>query len=123
MEEVDYEKLGYYPHDSILRKKLKSIIEIGSLVLVWYGAAVITITSSKEIMNRIRFPYFLCTIQFLFAAILTNLYMRYTGQDRIVPSHITSMIYRISASYTLGFILTNWAFSIGRVNLHCPCIF
>jgi hypothetical protein len=114
IDESDLLDLGYYSYENISRKKYKNIFEIIILVLIWYSTAVITITTSKEIMNRVQFPFLLCCIQFIFASSLSYSYLRYSGQYKTVSPSISSTIYQISLSYTLGFVLTNWAFSIGK---------
>lgn len=83
------------------------------LILVWYGSAIITITSTKEIMNRIQFPFMLCTTQFLCASILSGLYTWLTKTYKPCSSTFSNTVNTISLAYTLGFILTNFAFSKG----------
>jgi hypothetical protein len=123
IDDGELQPLGYYSNDDQMRRKVKNIFEIGSLVFFWYFTAVITITTSKEIMNRVRLPFLLCSVQFLFAAGLSGLYLRYTGQHRSVPAHISTFLYQISFSYTIGFILTNWAFSIGKFDRYFIILF
>eukprot|EP01040_Poterioochromonas_malhamensis_P011001 gene11001-11988_t len=115
INDEELHNLGYYSangDNQALRKRMKTILEVGFLVFIWYFTAVITITTSKEIMNRFQLPFLLCTIQFSFASILTYVYLTFTGQYKHLTGHIYHFIYQISGSYTLGFILTNWAFSI-----------
>ena len=91
------------------------------LVIIWYSSALISVTSSKQIMNRCRLPFLLCTIQFICAACFTKLYLYLSksNQTAIVckpmSQQVQSILLQISASYTFGFVLTNCAFSIGRL--------
>eukprot|EP01035_Chromulina_nebulosa_P032989 gene32989-44136_t len=56
-----------------------------ALVIIWYSSALISVTSSKQIMNRCSKP---------------------------MIQQVQSILLQISASYTFGFVLTNCAFSI-----------
>lgn len=91
----------------------ESIYILPLLVFIWYITAIITITSTKEIMNRFEFPFLLCSIQFFFSSILSCLYIWLSSSSRAIPSIGVALIYRISFTYTLGFIFTNFAFSKG----------
>jgi hypothetical protein len=85
-----------------------------SFVTLWYSAAVITITTSKLILNIQKLPFLLCTIQFLFASVGSFLYLYVTGSFKKFQSVMLYSIIQISMSYTFGFVLTNWSFSIGN---------
>ena len=113
ISDSDLEQLGYYNSKDVWQKRLRHLIVTGLLVCLWYSTAVITITTSKEVMNRVQFPFLLCSVQFIFAGGLSWLYLNYSGTLKSASSQIVNYIYQISLSYTLGFILTNWAFSIG----------
>lgn len=91
----------------------ESIYILPLLVFIWYITAIITITSTKEIMNRFEFPFLLCSIQFFFSSILSCMYIWLSSSSRAIPSIGVALIYRISFTYTLGFIFTNFAFSKG----------
>lgn len=91
----------------------ESIYILPLLVFIWYITAIITITSTKEIMNRFEFPFLLCSIQFFFSSILSFMYIWLSSSSRTIPSIGVALIYRISFTYTLGFIFTNFAFSKG----------
>jgi solute carrier family 35 protein E1 len=60
-----------------------------------------------------KFPYLLCTCQFLTATAMTNalLWIQDSPRKAIVPAAYNVVVY-ISLSYTLGFIFTNVAISI-----------
>lgn len=86
---------------------------IPSLVLLWYMSAVMTVTTSKKIMNLVGLPYLLCTTQFLVASFLTFLYTACWSKNlKPLQSTISTLVYQVSTSYTLGFVFTNVAFSI-----------
>jgi hypothetical protein len=84
------------------------------LALVWYSCAVVTITTSKELMIRAQLPYMLCFCQFFFASVLSYAYLYTTKQLKGVPSEAQSRVLQISGTYTAGFVLTNIAFSLGK---------
>ncbi len=107
------DELGYHR-----RKTVRNSAIVIGLVIVWYLSAVVTITTSKEVMNSIKFPFFLCTTQFVFASIISTTYLKISGS--YIPLHpsISSLVLQISVGYTFGFILTNSAFSIGE-HAHC----
>ncbi len=130
IDDVALADLGYYSNENMLQRRIKTVFEVSLLVFIWYFTAVITITSSKEIMNRLSLPFILCTIQFIFASSLSYIYLQYSQQLKsqsylINQSYnsgsnnsfgsLVSLLYQISFSYTLGFILTNWAFSLGKI--------
>jgi small-conductance mechanosensitive channel len=83
------------------------------MIISWYACAVVTITSTKELMIRVPLPFLLCLSQFAFATVLSFAYLKYTDKLKFVPSTARSVIMQIALSYTLGFVLTNIAFSLG----------
>lgn len=98
-----------------------------ALVIIWYSSALISVTSSKQIMNRCRLPFLLCSVQFICAVFFTKLYLYISKSNSIVSKpmiqQVQSILLQISASYTFGFVLTNCAFSIGRLinlNIYYP---
>ncbi len=139
LEETEYGDLGYYSNKDIAKKSREKLIMLIALVLIWYCGAVVTITTSKEIMNHIKLPFFLCCVQFSSAAFFTWLYLTYgsnllayivTGKTSKLlensntsatslnmpliqlPPSLSLTVFSIATSYTFGFILTNTAFSI-----------
>jgi drug/metabolite transporter (DMT)-like permease len=111
---------SYLPHkasqDSLLSTFLlhtnASIFSVfGSIVLGWYGSAVIAVLSSKVIMIHFPFPFFLCFSQFLFASLITTL-LNYLNHSKPLSSQFTFYLYHIGVSYTFGFIFTNISFSL-----------
>jgi solute carrier family 35 protein E1 len=118
-DEEDLQALGYYSNSATTQRRLKNGITVALLVSVWYVTAVITITSTKEIMNRLKFPFLLSSVQFIFASALSGLYLYFSKTYVSIPSSLSLLIFQISASYTFGFILTNSAFSIGKLPSYC----
>lgn len=96
------------------KRSQSNMIILIMLVTVWYLTAVIAITTSKEVMNRAKFPFLLCTIQFLFATLIAYFFLYLTKAAKPIPPSITSILYQISFTYTLGFVFTNSAFSMGK---------
>jgi hypothetical protein len=84
-----------------------------TLVVVWYGCSVVTITTSKELMLISQLPYLLCFCQFLFASALSYVYLAWSKRLKAIQAETRSAVIKICVSYTLGFVLTNIAFSIG----------
>ena len=107
--------------DSIIlsKKYMKRDTWAGVLVVmicIWYSCAVITITTTKEMMLQFQFPYLLCTSQFLFASVLSYAYLFcYSRVKQLQLPESRVMVYYISATYTLGFVFTNIAFSLGNI--------
>eukprot|EP00981_Chlorochromonas_danica_P002482 scaffold474_cov169-Ochromonas_danica.AAC.17 len=110
--EDDLEGFGYYSTSVRHQRKWKNGVMIALLTMAWYGCAVITITTSKEIINFLHFPFLLSTIQFLFASILSRGYLQLSTSFIVPPSNVVWLVRQIACFYTLGFILTNSAFSI-----------
>lgn len=127
---------------NIKYKKNNKLYIVPILVFIWYSVAIFSITTSKMVMNIQKLPFLLCTGQFTLATIITYiwLYLRKPTHSNI-PSYphiifqiystvsnsstvnnnkylsfqpaMVGMIYPIAISYTLGFIFTNIAFSLG----------
>jgi hypothetical protein len=83
------------------------------LILIWYGSASVAITSSKRTM-MLPMPFLLCVSQFAVASVMVGLYARYTRSLKPLHSSTRVTVFQISVSYTLGFIFTNVAFSLGQ---------
>lgn len=107
-------EFGYYSMNSIIKKRFVNIAKISILVFIWYSCAVVTITTSKEIMNRVNSPFLLSTIQFLSATIISFIYLILFKPNFNLSYNLRVALSFISISFTLGFILTNSAFSIGN---------
>lgn len=86
---------------------------VGLYTVIWYCSAIVTITTTKEIVNRLKLPFLLCSVQFLFASLLSFSYLRLTRKVRTAPAIIDPLVLRVAATYTLGFVSTNLAFSRG----------
>ena len=98
-------------------KKLRrsSIVTIILLVSLWYSAAILSITTSKCVLNVVQFPFLLCTFQFSMAAIITRSYLSFHSKFKSIQESFSTLIYEISLSYTFGFIFTNISFSLGKL--------
>lgn len=111
------EGFGYYSQSGggNRKKSWHNVTVLVGLVLLWYCGAVVTITTTKVIMNATKLPFLLCTVQFIFASVLARLYIRNIQGGNLASdtSSINPLLFQISVSYTFGFILTNTAFSIG----------
>jgi len=81
-------------------------------VSIWYGSAIIAITATKEIMNRIQFPFLLCVVQFTVASASSYIYLKYSNQYKSVPSELAMVVSKVATSYTFGFVTTNVSFSL-----------
>lgn len=98
-DESQYAELGYYSSKDITRKYRQKIVGLIVLVLTWYCGAVVTITTSKEIMNHIKLPFFLCCVQFTSAACCTWIYLTYG--NRIISYMVTGKFATSSSSSDL----------------------
>jgi len=100
---------------------------------------MITIMTSKMILIRMSFPMVICYFQFGIAALVSNLFMAAKGiksLDLTLLEYSTNMnsksnlsntasgkslsrpqklVWQIAATFTLGFLVTNWAFSLSSV--------
>ena len=115
----------------------KKAVEIILLVFIWYFSAIFSIISSKSAMMICPAPFLLCLTQFSAASILTRLYYYYQNRNLGIVStikspgtispigsssvnkpfpKITKPVVVIAVCYTLGFILTNIAFSLSNAN-------
>jgi hypothetical protein len=84
------------------------------LIFTWYSSAIVSITTTKELMNRVPFPFLLCTSQFLIATASSLVYLLCSRQYKAVPAEVSGTVLQIATSYTFGFVTTNIAFSIGK---------
>jgi solute carrier family 35, member E1 len=102
--------------------------ELCGLAALWYGSAVICIISSKSAMLICPSPFLLCTTQFITASIFCSLFYQLmnpgksgtVAELRAAASSSNKsrlqLVVLISVCYTLGFILTNVAFSLANAN-------
>lgn len=108
--------LTYYNKERVQTNMYQLI----GMVAVWYSCALISVATSKEILLRVDVPFSLCLIQFCFASFFSYVYIAWSGSSgsrRNATSaaqdpHIQSSLLLVALSYTLGFLFTNWAFSI-----------
>jgi drug/metabolite transporter (DMT)-like permease len=121
----DTSPLGYYSSKDLSKRRRDRLVLLLLLLAVWYIGAVVTITTSKELMNHLHMPFFLCSVQFLSASVFSALYMQF-GETLVgfsssnrsrknafsVPTALRWTVFAISTSYTFGFILTNSAFAL-----------
>ena len=82
------------------------------LVAVWYGASCFAITTSKMAMQIFAAPFCLCLCQFLVAVLVSRVTMSLNGDTPSPRGQESSVLWKIAASYTMGFMLTNVAFSL-----------
>ena len=95
----------------------RAVVPVTILVIVWYLSAAIAITTSKKTMVMLPLPFMLCTSQFIVASIVVGVYTRLSKKHIPMQSASRSMIFKISYSYTFGFVFTNIAFSLGKLSL------
>ena len=107
--------LSLTPKRAAQREGPKGVLLL--LVALWYGSSCVAISTSKLCMEIARVPFVLCCSQFASAAAVTRCLLYFAddgkgdsakardrGEDRAVG--------KVAASYTLGFALTNVAFSL-----------
>ena len=107
---------------------LQKALELCGLVTLWYGSAVLCILSSKSAMLMCPAPFLLCTTQFITASVFCVIFYHFSnpGKAGVIAELMSSrksanktefqMVVLISFCYTLGFILTNMAFSLANAN-------
>ena len=112
--------------------KSRPLPTVTLLILVWYSSAVVSITTSKTILNAAPLPFFLCLIQVqmmqynrVSKSLTTNwLLFQFVGAFFLskqvaiglnvynsVETPLRSIVMAIGVTYSLGFVLTNMAFS------------
>ena len=83
------------------------------LVVVWYGASVCAITTSKMSMQLAPLPFCLCFAQFTVATVASALgIFATTGKPPSSLGPAATTLARLSTSYTFGFMFTNVGFSL-----------
>ena len=99
----------------ISNRKLRNNVTLAIIIIVWYFGALASVTTTKMLMNEARLPSLLCCSQFFFASIFSYGYLQFNRSFRPLHFSIVNIIYQITATYTIGFVLTNSAFSIGMI--------
>jgi hypothetical protein len=97
----------------------KGSVALPVLIIIWYTTAAIAITTSKKVMTMLALPFMLCTSQFVVASIVVGLYARLFRKYVPMQANSRAILFKISYSYTFGFVFTNTAFSLGKPNLLC----
>ena len=85
------------------------------LVAGWYASAVCAVITSKKVVTIQKAPFILTAGQFLTAAVVTFFAAKVVGRGAITPLAPKSLRQSVGANagcYTLGFLLTNLAFSL-----------
>lgn len=100
------------PKPQSFMQQLRSLSVVSGLVFVWYFFAVVSITTSKQILNVAPYPYTLCTMQFTLAFIISRSVAVSMKMLRPLDKAATPLLVAIAVTYSLGFIFTNLAFSI-----------
>lgn len=99
---------------------VKKVAEVAVLVALWYSSAVVCIITSKAAMMMCSVPFVLCTSQFITAAFLSTAIYYYQQLGKKMQQQdkqeISNMVVITSVCYTLGFVLTNIAFSLSNAN-------
>jgi solute carrier family 35, member E1 len=91
------------------------IFVLAAIVFGWYTTAIVSITTSKQILNEISLPFSLCFSQFLCASIITRIPLLFF-QSKPIERKYRFLVFQIAVSYSLGFIFTNVAFSFTNAN-------
>lgn len=94
-------------------KRQKSWINLIFLVIVWYSTAIVAISSSKGFLSVVPAPLTLCLCQFSFSFVITYCAKKKQKTNIVMSPSFQRLIWMISLSYTLGFLFTNYSFSIG----------
>ena len=91
--------------------KLSSFTSVPSMVFVWYLSAIFSITTSKTILMNMPYPYILCLCQCCVAYTISMYISTSMKTYRSLSGPSVILVVSIGVTYTLGFILTNMAFS------------
>jgi solute carrier family 35 protein E1 len=86
----------------------------GLCIVLWYGASVFAISTSKLAMQQQRVPLTLCAAQFCVAAFGSRIVLLIRGVrgEQLVLNNDLWRVLKIAVAYTSGFLFTNLAFSI-----------
>ena len=91
--------------------KFSSLNSIPFLVFIWYFTAIFSITTSKAILMSCPYPYILCLCQ-CFVAYIVSMYISTTTKSyKALSGPSAFLVVSVGLTYTLGFVLTNMAFS------------
>ena len=94
---------------------------IAVLVLSWFGASVLAISSAKRILSVAPCPATLCFVQFGTAALGARLLQRlgWLAQQPFISRDAPDnwLVASVSASYSSGFLLTNAAIAVSAPSL------
>lgn len=89
----------------------KQLWKVSIYVILWYGSAILAITTSKLSMQMAPIPFCLCLTQCLSATFISGVVRQFTEAPRGVGAE-RFILWKTSITYTLGFIFTNLGFSI-----------
>ena len=117
---IDFDKTDVSPEEKSNFSKRSNAARISITffyIFVWYVSALATVTTSKEIMNRIRLPFSLCATQFTISVMVTISIIIFSKSYRNMSiksiNSLSWYICPIAIGHTFGFILTNSAISLG----------
>eukprot|EP00927_Polykrikos_kofoidii_P051951 TRINITY_DN45725_c0_g1_i1.p1 TRINITY_DN45725_c0_g1~~TRINITY_DN45725_c0_g1_i1.p1 ORF type:complete len:360 (-),score=47.51 TRINITY_DN45725_c0_g1_i1:98-1111(-) len=86
------------------------------LFFFWCVTSMLAITTSKVTMQALKVPLVLCSAQFLVATIVSNCVLTVTGMPKGMSRTEGTVLAGTSLTYTLGFFLTNLAFSLANAS-------
>eukprot|EP00746_Dinoflagellata_sp_MGD_P168074 gnl/MRDRNA2_/MRDRNA2_99222_c0_seq1.p1 gnl/MRDRNA2_/MRDRNA2_99222_c0~~gnl/MRDRNA2_/MRDRNA2_99222_c0_seq1.p1 ORF type:complete len:338 (+),score=41.52 gnl/MRDRNA2_/MRDRNA2_99222_c0_seq1:120-1133(+) len=86
-------------------------LKVGIYIILWYGTAILAITTSKLSMQMAPIPFCLCLMQCLTATFISGVVRLFTEVPRGIGEE-SSILWKTSVTYTFGFIFTNLGFSI-----------
>ena len=92
-------------------KKNSLWTSVPSLVFIWYFTSIFSITTSKAILLNRPYPYVLCLCQCVVAYGISFCISTSTKSYKALNGSSMFLVISVGVTYTLGFILTNMAFS------------
>lgn len=86
------------------------------IICAWYGAASLTVVTSKYSLIWLHAPALLSLTQSVVALVLSALIVHGMGTDVSLPRSTHRRILRIGGVYALGFLLTNFSLMSGNAS-------
>jgi solute carrier family 35 protein E1 len=120
MHRQDEQEIALSQTVATQKKGVVALGKITMLTILWYSTSVIAVVTSKEVLLFLPFPITLCLVQFLTAGVLLSTLTKYilkspNSAPSLDSQNKLSIVFlkrKLAIAYTLGFILTNFAYQV-----------
>lgn len=96
--------------------KMDNYAYLSGVITLWYSSSIITIISTKVIMNIFQFPYFLGCFQFFVASFISLSYLYVFKLRKSNYFSLLTLHLKITLSYAIGILIFNVAMTITSAN-------